>query len=657
MHGKNDQRRGKLGKKAIDKARRRQEKEGIPLEKRKEEMLTNFKICSEMTNEGIVLIREGKCSFANAAARTIFDMPLEELLEKKFVELFPEPERELLEKKLTTKNAEAFESTFYTRKGRMRILRVTIHPPIKDEQSELMPEQVAIVRDISEYKQLLKNLHDSEETYRSIVENSLEGMMIVNNNYQFTYVNEEFARILKTTREKLLGRDFRDFLSEESLELVSERYRRRQKGEQVPKRYELVIKRTDGEKRNALISSTVFHDAEGNIRTLAVILDITEWKRATEALAESEQKFRLIFENSLDAIFWAEPETGTIINCNKAAEALLEREREEIIGQKQSFLHPPEQREVYQTMFQRHLENNGMVEEEGEVITKTGKIIPVLITATVVKVGEKTIIQGIFKNITKRKQAEEKLKQLNEELEERVAERTKQLQALNKELEAFAYSVSHDLRAPLRSISGFSKIIMEEYCEQLDEKGRDFLQRIDKATKQMEKLINGLLELSRLTRAELQNTEVDLSAMMAAIVKELQQEEPERKVEVKVEENIKVYGDKRLLETMLRNLMENAWKFTKNKRSAKITFGKEEKEGKTIYYLRDNGVGFNMHYKDKLFQVFQRLHSVEEFPGIGIGLANVQRIVKKHGGEVWAESREGEGTTFYFTLKTKENTK
>ncbi|MCF2144829.1 MAG: PAS domain S-box protein [Candidatus Heimdallarchaeota archaeon] len=609
---------------------------------------TNYQICSELTAEVILFINDGKCSFANVAAAQFFDCQMEDLVDKDLGKLFPEKEKKVLEEKITAKIEEPFEMALFDRAGEKHYVRIIVHFPKKKEK--IMPQQIITIQDITEYKNVLNRLHNSEEIYRSIVENSVEGMIIVDENYRFIFVNDEMAKILKSTREELIGRDFREFITGESLEIVSDRYKRRQRGEDVPKRYEIEVTGTDGEKRRILLSSTIYHDSEGNVRTISLLLDITEKKKAEEKLLQSEKKFRLIFENSLDAIFWADAETETIINCNKAAEKLLERKREEIIGKAQTFLHPQSKKKFYSEMFHRHLEEGGEIEDEGEVETKTGKIIPVKVTATIVHVGGKSIIQGIFKDITKQKRAEEQLRKLNEELEQRVLERTHQLQELNKELEAFAYSVSHDLRAPLRSISGFSRIVIDEWSDQLNEKGRDYLHRIENASIQMEKLINGLLGLSRLTRTELHFSEVDLSTIAKQHLAKLQQEEPKRNVKTNVEEGIKVHGDKQLLEIMLWNLLENAWKFTKNKTPAEITFGKEQKDGKTIYYVRDNGAGFNMNYKEKLFQVFQRLHSTKEFPGIGIGLANVQRIVKKHGGEIWAESKEGEGTTFYFSL-------
>jgi len=252
--------------------------------------------------------------------------------------------------------------------------------------------------------------------------------------------------------------------------------------------------------------------------------------------------------------------------------------------------------------------------------------------------------------IAEHKAAREQVAALNETLEQRVVERTAELEAANKELESFSYSVSHDLRAPLRGIDGFSLILQENYSDKLDEKGQSYLQRVRAATQRMGDLIDDLLKLSRATRSEMNPTTVDLSELATTITDELQESTPDRKAVFSIEPHMIVNADETLMRVMLENLIGNAWKFAGKRPETRIEIGKKIIAGDTVYYIKDNGTGFDMKYADKLFGAFQRLHTVNEFEGTGVGLANVQRIIRRHGGKVWAEAKLDEGATFYFTL-------
>jgi len=258
--------------------------------------------------------------------------------------------------------------------------------------------------------------------------------------------------------------------------------------------------------------------------------------------------------------------------------------------------------------------------------------------------------------IKERQHAEAKIQQLNQELEKRVIERTQQLEDINKELETFTISVSHDLRAPLRSIESFAQILLQDYDAHLDNTGKDYLNRIHRSALRLAGLINDLLKLSRAARLDLRKENVNLSHIVNAILGEYHALYPNRQVECKVEKDIIAFSDPQLIRIVLQNLIDNAWKFTNTLQNALIEFGRlslslnPSAEQRNVYFIRDNGVGFDMKYYDKLFMPFQRLHKESEYSGAGIGLVTAKRILKRHGGTIWGESKTELGTTFYFQI-------
>jgi len=258
-----------------------------------------------------------------------------------------------------------------------------------------------------------------------------------------------------------------------------------------------------------------------------------------------------------------------------------------------------------------------------------------------------------FMDVTERKRAEEQLRLLNLELEQRVRERTAALEVANRELEAFAHSVSHDLRAPLRGIDGWSLALLEDYGERLDEQGHKYLERVRSEAQNMGRLIDDLLHLSRVSQTKLVAGPVDLSSLARTIVARLAEANPGRSIQFIIAPSLQCTGDARLLEVALTNLLDNAAKFTGLCREPRVEFGATECQGERVFFVRDNGAGFDMAYADKLFAPFQRLHKTHEFPGSGIGLATVQRVIHRHAGRIWAEAKVGAGATMYFTLGEK----
>ncbi len=388
--------------------------------------------------------------------------------------------------------------------------------------------------------------------------------------------------------------------------------------------------------------------------------EIQERKRAEEQVARLnrtlEKRFLSTFEQAAVGIAHIS-KSGVWIRLNKRYGQFLGCPSEELVGRNhKEFIHPDDV-ELNESLFQQLLE--GKTEHyvvRMRYVRKGGDFIWVKLTVSLVydETGELEYALAVAEDISRKKQIEEENRRWAEELEKRVEERTAQLKAVNQELEAFSYSVSHDLRAPLRAIDGFSLALLEDYENVLDETGKDYLDRVRTETQRMGGLIDDMLQLSRLTRGEMIRQDIDLSQMAHEVIDELRVGDPKRHVVVEIQDGIVVNADEYLIRAVIQNLLENAWKFTSKTMDAHIWFGmlQSHDEGgeKTVYFVKDNGAGFDMAYVNKMFTAFQRLHGVDEFPGSGIGLATVQRVIHRHGGEVWAEGEVGKGATIYFTL-------
>jgi PAS domain S-box-containing protein len=381
----------------------------------------------------------------------------------------------------------------------------------------------------------------------------------------------------------------------------------------------------------------------------ATARDVTDQKRSEAALREAEQRLRLLVDGVKDYAVIMLDLRGNVASWNAGAERLKGYGAGEIVGSHFSRFYTPE--DLEQGKPERELKTaveKGRYEEEGWRVRKDGSRFWANVVITAVR-DESGALRGFAKvsrDVTERKRAEDDIRSLNETLRQHAT----RLDAANKELESFSYSVSHDLRAPLRSIDGFSQALLEDYADKLDAEGKNSLERVRAATQRMGQLIDDMLNLSRVTRSEMSTRRVDLSEMARAVAAELQKSQPDRAVEFVIADGLNDEGDPHLLRIVLDNLLGNAWKFTSKRTNARVEFGVVQDARGRAYFVRDNGAGFNMEFSHKLFGAFQRLHAMTDFGGTGVGLATVQRIVHRHGGRVWAEGAVDQGATFYFSL-------
>jgi PAS domain S-box-containing protein len=416
--------------------------------------------------------------------------------------------------------------------------------------------------------------------------------------------------------------------------------------------YEAQLRTKAGEPRTVLISAErITLDDQSCL--IGLVHDITDRLQAEAARRASEERLREAqrighigsweMDIASQTLIWSE-EIYDIFGLEPAA----------FPGTYEAFLdivHPGD-RSIVEARHQESVSPDTPYEMEHRIVTPQGQIRRVHERWRVFRGGggKPPRAIGTLQDVTEAARAREEIQRLNDQLERRVQERTAELTAANRELESFAYSISHDLRAPLRSIDGFAHVLAEEYGARLDDRGHGFLDRVRRAAQRMGGLIDDILELSRVTRQEMRRVEVNLSELAAEIIDERARAEPTRKVMLEVIPGCVATGDPQLLRVLLQNLLENAWKYSAKNPQAEIEFGAETADEERVYFVRDNGVGFDMKYADRLFVPFQRLHSPEDFEGTGIGLATVARIVHRHGGRVWAEAAPGKGATIRFTL-------
>lgn len=376
--------------------------------------------------------------------------------------------------------------------------------------------------------------------------------------------------------------------------------------------------------------------------------------KAEQRLQRSETRLAALLDIAPGAIISIDAQQNIIV-FNREAQHIFGYSADELLGQPLDRLMPERHRLDHRDAvikFKNESDNVRRMMGRPTImaVRKNGEEFPAEASISKITLDGEPVYTVALQDISERQRRDQELRRHREHLEELVTARTVQLAAANKELESFSYSVSHDLRAPLRAIQGFSAAVIEDCSAQIDPRCASYLARIQSATEKMSHLIDDLLQLSRITRAEMQRTSVDLCVLAHPLVDSLQQRDPQRRVEFVCPAALPVSGDARLLTIALDNLLENAWKFTRNRSTARIELGQQDLNSEHVYYVRDNGAGFDMNYADKLFNAFQRLHTDQQFEGTGVGLSIVQRIIHRHGGRIWAQAQQDLGATFYFTL-------
>jgi PAS domain S-box-containing protein len=518
------------------------------------------------------------------------------------------------------------------------------HAVISDEHSETVAMHL-IARDITARKEAEEALRLSEQKFSKAFRSSPNTIAITTlKDGKFIEVNDSFTHITGYTRDEVIGRSSKDIAiwaktedRERMLKMLKE------KGQIYNEEFDFRIK--SGEIRTWLFSGELI-DIGDELCIISMTIDITELKKAQTALSESEEKFSKAFSSSPDIISIVNIISNKFIEVNDNFCNFTGYSRDEVIGHSAPEIEIWAMKEDRDRILKIMNKQGRVSNEEFHLRTKSGEIRLALFSSEQILIGGEPCSIAVVIDITESKAAEEKLKQTLAELESSSA----QLAATNKELESFSYSVSHDLRSPLRSIDGFSQALLEDYENKLDKTGKDYLQRLRGASQKMGELIDGILNLSRLTRSEMHKEKVNLSALAEEITARLHEDQPERDADFVIGKGLIDRGDPQLLRALFENLLGNAWKFTSKREKTRIEFGITKNGEKKTYFINDNGAGFDMTYADKLFGAFQRLHETSEFPGTGIGLATVQRIINRHGGSIWAEGAVGKGATFYFTL-------
>jgi PAS domain S-box-containing protein len=648
-------------------------------------------------NEGIVLQ-------VNHAAANIFRRKRNEIEGENIYKLFPKKIAERFKSRLTKvfktgKNA-TYESTMPV--GDSEIWINTSINPIRDNDGNVIAV-MGISRNIDQHKKAEKLIKESEEKYKDLVEKAGIAILMDDRDGNLTYFNKRFAELYGYSDQEISQMNLRDIIYQADIKNVIKFHNDRLAGKKVPTRYEFRGIKKDGSVIYLETDVVLLKSNNSAIGTRSYVWDITERKQSEEALLNSEQNFRLLAENSIDCI-WTMDKKLNFTYLSPALKNIMGFEPHEWVGtnlsshfKKKEFLKAGTQATKAlknfkisdSVTFESKMLNNRNKEIDVEIsgrllLNNEGKVIGLQGITKAIAVRKKTEDEILTKSkelhrhyedseqqrvatisvlsdlnsttkrlqeeIDVRKKSEDKLKDYRNHLEELVSLRTAKLEEANKELEAFSYSVSHDLRAPLRAIDGFTRILIEDYASKLDQEGNRLGSIIQRNAQKMGHLIDDLLAFSRLGRATMTITKIDMTKIVNNIYQEATNKEERKRIKFSIADLPQIHADAKMMRQVWVNLISNAIKFTSYRKRAIITITCKEEKEKLTYCIKDNGAGFDMKYGDKLFGVFQRLHGENEFEGTGVGLALIQRIIKRYDGDVWAEGKVDKGASFYFSL-------
>lgn len=509
---------------------------------------------------------------------------------------------------------------------------------------------LSVLRDVTKRKQAQEALRVSEERFRSLSACSPVGIFLTDTQGNCTYNNPRWQAISGFTFEEALGTGWADAIHpDDRLQVMANWDVYTERGQDYFGEFRL--QHPDGGVRWVCVrSSPMFSDENDLIGYVSTVEDITERKQAAAALQESKALLQAILDYSPTVIYLKDGQ-GRYILVNRQYETLIGVTQQQIMGKTDYDIFPKAMADVYHANDRKVLEARTALifEEDAPIDDQIRTYLEGKFPLFDVD-GNLYAICGIATDITDRKQAASAIQQLNQTLENRVL----QLQSANQELDSFSYSVSHDLRAPLRAMHGFSRVLVERYSTNLPTQAQHYIQRIHHNAWRMGELIDDLLTFSRLSRQPLSQQSIDPTTIVRQAIADLRDQQDNRQVEITIGQLAPCSADPALLKQVWMNLLTNALKFTSKQAVAQIEIGCQPSDGNAIYFIRDNGVGFEMQYAHKLFGVFQRLHSAEEFEGTGVGLAIVQRIVHRHGGLIWVEAAVDRGAAFYFTLALKD---